>query len=113
MFNHMVEHPRPLLDTTFSALADPTRRSLLARLAEGEATVTQLAQPFDTSLAAISKHLQVLERAGLVRRRIEGRSHYLSLDSSPLLEALSWLVAYRQFWDASLSELADLLGREA
>ncbi len=112
MVNHMVEHPHPELDATFGALADPTRRSLLARLAEGEATVTQLARPFDSSLAAISKHLQVLERAGLVRRRIEGRSHYLSLEASPLLEALTWLVAYRDFWDASLTQLADLLGRE-
>lgn len=108
----MVEHSGAALDITFRALADPTRRLLLTRLAQGEATVTELAQPYDASLAAISKHLQVLERAGLLRRRVEGRSHYLSLEASPLLEALTWLAAYREFWDVSLASLAELLRDE-
>ena len=105
----MVEHS---LDDTFQALSDPTRRTLLTRLAAGEATVTQLAAPFDMSLAAVSKHLQVLERAGLVSRRVDGRTHHLSLEASPLLEALTWLAAYRDFWDVSLAALSELLEAE-
>lgn len=105
----MVERSDAALDTIFRALSDPTRRSLLAQLAQGEASVTELAEPYDASLAAISKHLQVLERAGLVRRRVEGRRHYLSLEATPLLEALTWLAAYREFWDHSLTSLAELL----
>lgn len=108
----MVERSDAALDTTFRALSDPTRRSLLAQLAQGEASVTELADPYDASLAAISKHLQVLERAGLVQRRVDGRRHYLSLQAAPLLEALTWLAAYREFWDESLNSLADLLSGE-
>ena len=104
--NHMVEYS---LDHTFAALADPTRRSLLQRLAQGEATVSQLAEPHSISLAGVSKHLQVLERAGLIQRRIEGRTHYLRLEATPMAEAISWLAAYRQFWGDSLAGLSELL----
>lgn len=83
-----MEHP---IDPTFSALADPTRRAILARLAQGESTVSELAAPFAISLPAISKHLKVLERAGLVRRRKQGRQHYCSLNPDPLAEVVTWL----------------------
>lgn len=107
--NRMVEYPVLSLDNTFGALSDPTRRALLARLVEGEATVSELAAPYPVSLAAVSKHLQVLERAGLIRRRIEGRSHYIALEAAPMIDALAWLAAYREFWDDSLTALTDLL----
>lgn len=109
----MVERSLGELNSTFRALADPTRRSLLSHLVEGEASVTELAEPYDVSLAAISKHIQILERAGLIRRRVEGRSHYLSLEASPMLEALTWLAGYREFWDTSLTALGDLFQGES
>jgi len=104
----MVERLAPRLNDTFAALAHPTRRSLLERLATGEATVTELAAPYSISLAAVSKHLQVLEQAGLVKRRIEGRVHHLSLRARPMQEATRWLVRYRRFWKLSLDALAAL-----
>jgi DNA-binding transcriptional ArsR family regulator len=104
----MVERLAPRLNHTFAALAHPTRRSLLERLATGEATVTELAAPYSISLAAVSKHLQVLEQAGLVRRRVEGRVHHLSLRARPMQEATRWLVQYRRFWNLSLDALAAL-----
>ena len=93
------------LDLTFGALADPTRRAILERLSEGEATVNELAKPFDISRPAISKHLRVLERAGLVRRTPDGRVSRCALDARPLREAADWVSDYRRFWEAQLDSL--------
>jgi DNA-binding transcriptional ArsR family regulator len=98
----MVEYDSELLDKTFGALADPTRRRILAQLSEGEICVTDLARPHAMSLAAVSKHVIVLERAGLVKRRKDGRVHSLALDAKPMEEAQAWLDRYRQFWTANL-----------
>lgn len=97
------------LDATFAALADPTRRAILARLAAGEASVTELAAPFAMSQPAISKHLKVLEQAGLVSRRRDSQRRPCRLEAGPLAEATDWLVRYRQFWEASFDRLDDLL----
>jgi DNA-binding transcriptional ArsR family regulator len=99
------------LDDVFSALADPTRRAMLGRLARGECTVTDLARPFAISLPAVSKHLKVLERAGLVDRRIEGRVHHCRLRPKPLEDATEWLMAQRAYWDARFDALEDYLLR--
>ena len=96
------------LDRTMLALADPTRRAILQRLARGEARVTELARPFAISLNSVSKHIRVLERAALVRRRRAGREHLLSFDPEPLDEAAAWIEAQRAFW----SERLDALERE-
>ena len=93
------------LDATFSALADPTRRAILERLAGGQASVTQLAQPFDLSLPAISKHLKVLERAGLIARTREAQWRPCRLEASPLREVFDWVEHYRRFWEASFDRL--------
>lgn len=94
------------LDLVFAALAHPDRRALLERLArEGEARVTGLAEGFDVSLNQVSKHLKTLEKAGLVRRRKEGREHRLSVDLRALMGARSWIEAYRRFWEGSLEGL--------
>src|SRR5215475_2597489 len=105
----MVKYPE--LDTVFAALADPTRRAILQRLAEGEASVTELAEPFadDMSLPAISKHLRVLETTGLIRREKQGRVHRLKLRPAPLHDAAQWLAYYRQFWDEQFDSLAGYL----
>ncbi len=100
----MVEHGSQVLDRTFGALADPTRRRILAQLAKGEECVTNLARPHAMSLAAVSKHLLVLEKAGLVRRRREGRVHSLALEAKPMQEAREWLDRYRKFWEANLDQ---------
>jgi DNA-binding transcriptional ArsR family regulator len=101
---------RPVtLDATFHALAAPTRRAILARLSEGEASVATLAEPFPMSQPAISKHLKVLDGAGLVSRRPDAQRRLCRLDAAPLLEASRWLWGYRQFWDASFDRLDDLL----
>ena len=100
------------LDLLFSALSDPIRRAILARLAEGEATVGDLARPFSVSLPAISKHLRVLERAGLLERRIEGRVHRCRLQPRPLKDAVDWLTEYRQFWERQLDSLEAYLEGE-
>src|ERR1700747_890410 len=100
----MVEYSSRLLDRTFGALADPTRRRILAQLANGEECVTSLARPHAMSLAAVSKHLIVLEKAGLVKRRREGRGHSLALDHKPMQEASAWLERYRKFWEANLDQ---------
>ena len=97
------------LDRTFQALADPTRRAILARVAGGERNVTELAEPFDMSLAAVSKHLKVLERAGLVARAREGRVHNLRLEAGPLKEAAMWIAFYQQFWTGQLDSLGEFL----
>jgi len=97
------------LDLTFAALADPTRRAILARLATGEASVTELAEPFAMSQPAISKHLKVLERAGLISRGRDAQRRPRRLDAAPLAEATLWLERYRQFWEARYQQLDSLL----
>jgi DNA-binding transcriptional ArsR family regulator len=102
--------PAGRLDATFAALADSTRRAILARLASGEASVTELAAPFAMTQPAISKHLKVLERAGLIFRDRDAQRRPSRLDARPLLEASAWLENYRQFWEASFLRLDGLLG---
>ncbi len=97
------------LSATFAALADPTRRAILARLTEGETSVTELAEPFATSLPAVSKHLKVLERAGLVARGREAQWRPCRLDAAPLAQASDWLESYRSFWEQSFDRLEDYL----
>jgi len=97
------------LDATFAALADPTRRAILARLASGEASVNELAAPFAMSQPAISKHLKVLERAGLISRGLDAQRRPRKLEAKPLAEANEWLEQYRQFWEASFGRLDALL----
>ena len=97
------------LDATFAALSDPTRRAILARLATGEATVNDLAKPFKMSQPAISKHLKVLERAGLISHSQLAQSRPRRLEAKPLKEATVWLENYRRFWEASFDQLDDLL----
>jgi DNA-binding transcriptional ArsR family regulator len=93
------------LSVIFAALADPTRRAILARLADGDATVTELAEPFAISMPAISRHLKVLERAGLISRSRSGQWRSSSLQAEPLREATDWMERYRQYWDASFDRL--------
>lgn len=97
------------LSQTFAALADPTRRAILARLCSGEATVSELAEPFEMSMPAVSKHLKVLERAGLVARSRDAQWRPCRLDAAPLKDAAGWLERYRQFWEQSLDRLQDYL----
>ena len=99
------------LSTLFSALADPTRRSILARLATGEASVTELAEPFDMSMPAISKHLKVLEKAGLMAKSRQAQWRLCRLEAAPLRDVAGWMEPYRQFWDESFSRLDDHLTR--
>ena len=99
----------PDLNITFAALADPTRRAILARLASGEASVTELAEPFEMSLPAISKHLKVLERAGLIARGREAQWRPCRLAAGPLKDAADWRDHYRRFWDESFDRLEDYL----
>lgn len=101
------------LDRTFSALSDPTRRAMLRRLAAGERTVGELAEPFAMSFAAAAKHVKVLEEAGLLSRRIEGRSHYCRIQASPLAQADRWLAFYQRFWSLKLDDLEAALVRNA
>lgn len=97
------------LSVTFAALADPTRRAILAHLAKGEASVTELAQPFEMSLPAISKHLKVLERAGLIARGREAQWRPCRLEAEPLKDAADWIEQYRQFWEQSFDRLDEYL----
>lgn len=97
------------LDRVFAALADGTRRRLVHTLAEGEKTVGELAEPFAMSLVAVSKHLKVLEAAGLVRRRVDGRKHYCTLAPEMLTGALDWIAIYRNYWDQRMDALAGLI----
>jgi DNA-binding transcriptional ArsR family regulator len=102
------------LDATFGALADPTRRAILARLAETpEVTVTDLARPFDVSLPAISRHLRVLEGAGLIARRREGRVHHCRVVAAPMKPASEWIARYERFWEEKLDALARYLEETA
>ena len=105
----MVKYVPSSLDRTFAALADPTRRRILAHLARGSKRVTHLARPHAMSLPAVSKHLRVLEKAGLLRRRRYGRVHEMELDAEPLKKAAQWVEEYRKFWEGSLDRLADYL----
>jgi len=97
------------LDATFAALADPTRRAILARLASGEASVTQLAEPFDMSQPAISKHLKVLERAGLIVRGQDAQRRPRRLEAKPLADAIDWIENYRRHWETAFARLDEVL----
>jgi DNA-binding transcriptional ArsR family regulator len=102
----MVQQTPASLDAVFGALADPTRRAIVARLAQGDASVTQLSQPFDMSLPAVAKHLRVLTEAGLVEQRKEGRTRWCRLAPLPLREIQDWIADYARFWDGQLDSLA-------
>ncbi len=101
----MVKHIPRILDRTFAALADPTRRRILEQLAAGDRCVTDLARPFSMSLPAVSKHLRVLEKARLIRRRRRGRVHSLKLQAAPMRQAAHWIEEYRRFWEGNLERL--------
>lgn len=107
IFNRMVEHTNSAqLDRIFAALADPTRRAILRGLTRRPATINEIAKPFPVSLNAISKHVMVLERAGLLRREIRGRHHHCRIEPRPLRQADAWMAHYRKFWDERLDALA-------
>jgi len=108
----MGEHQSTRLDSVFNALCDPTRRAILARLTDREARVTDIAAEFPISLNSISKHIRMLERAGLVRRSIAGREHLLSLEAAPLAEASMWIEHYRRFWEGRLAALEAFVMRQ-
>lgn len=108
----MVERKASELDLVFSALADPTRRAILRALTLRPATINEIAQPFPVSLNAVSKHVMVLERAGLLRRQIRGREHYCWIEPDPLREADAWLQQYLQFWEMRLEALEQYLRRK-
>ena len=108
----MVSRQPPHLDGVFRALADPTRRAMLRSLAAGEQNIGELAAPFRMSFAAASKHVRVLERAGLIRRRIEGRSHICQLDMSPLKTVNDWLQFYQHLWSKRLDALEAVLAQD-
>lgn len=105
----MVKYHRSRLDSTFSALSDPTRRAILARLVQGDTSVSELAAPFDISLPAVSRHLRVLESAGLIERKPEGRVHRCHLVAQPMREAADWIEEYRRFWEDQFDSLAEYL----
>ena len=115
IFNYMVDHDartEPVLDQLFQALSDPTRRQMLRALAREPQTVGELAAPFDISLAGASKHIQVLERAGLLRRTVQGRVHTCRLDARPLHAGVEWMRHYERFWTLKLDALEQLLQAE-
>ncbi len=101
----MVEYKSDVLDQVFAAVADPTRRAILATLSRKPATVGEIARPFRVSLNAISKHIKTLERAGLIRREVVGRQHYCRLEPRPLRQATAWLEHHRAFWESRLDAL--------
>jgi len=109
ILNQMVKYSSKTLNRTFAALADPTRRRILAHLTRGDKRVTHLARPHDMSLPAVSKHLRVLENAGLLLRRRYGRVHQMQLNAKPLRQAAEWVEGYRKFWEGSLDRLAEYL----
>jgi DNA-binding transcriptional ArsR family regulator len=104
----MVKYSRQL-DTTFAALCDPTRRGIIERLARGEASVGELAKPYKVSLPAISRHLRVLERAGLIKQERQGRIRKCRLHAGPMHDASAWLLRYRSYWTSQLDALADFM----
>ena len=118
LFNRLVERnptrypAEPMLDQVYAAIADPTRRAILGVLAEGEANVGSLAERFPISLNGVSKHVKVLERAGLVERTVQGREHRLRLNAEPLRDAAAWLEHYRTFWGVRLEALESFLLKE-
>jgi DNA-binding transcriptional ArsR family regulator len=101
----MGEYQNAALDSVFNALCDPTRRAILARLTDADARVTDIAAAFPISLNSISKHIRMLERAGLVKRSVSGREHLLSLEAAPLADAAGWIEHYRRFWEGRLAAL--------
>ena len=109
IFNHMVEYSAEILDQTFHALAHPIRREIVRQLAGKQQTVLELANHFDISLNGVSKHIKMLEKAGLVQRDIQGRTHYCKLNSAPLQRADDWMEHYRSFWARRLDALGDYL----
>jgi DNA-binding transcriptional ArsR family regulator len=109
----MVEYQAPEINAIFHALGDATRRGMLNELARGERSVSELAAPFAMSLAAASKHIRVLEHAGLIRREVRGRTHLCRLDPGPLASAHEWLSFYERFWSSRLDELERLLREDA
>ena len=109
LFNHMVNYSAGTLNSTFAALADPTRRAILERLSVGDSSVTALAEPFEVSLPAISKQLRVLERAGLLVQEKDGRVRRCKLEARPMKEAVDWIAQYQPFWEAKLESLASYL----
>jgi DNA-binding transcriptional ArsR family regulator len=113
ILNHMVKYSEAELDTTFAALSDVTRRGILARLVQGETSVSELAAPYKMSLPAVSKHLRVLEVAGLVTRHKDGRVHRCRLVAEPMKDAAEWIERYRQFWEHQFDALADYLEEES
>ncbi|HEX4590458.1 MAG TPA: metalloregulator ArsR/SmtB family transcription factor [Gemmataceae bacterium] len=113
IFNQVVEYPTKSLSRVFFALADPTRRAVLARIAYGELTVTAIAQPFGISLAAVSKHVRVLEQAGLLKRTRHGREHRLSLVPEPLRAAAAWVDQFERLWTDHLSQIKEAAERKA
>jgi DNA-binding transcriptional ArsR family regulator len=108
----MGEYQSAKLDGVFNALCDPTRRAILARLTDTDARVTEIAGDFPISLNSISKHIRMLERAGLVRRSIVGRDHVLSLNAGPLAEAQAWIERYRRFWEGRLAALDEYITKK-
>ncbi|MCB1215797.1 MAG: metalloregulator ArsR/SmtB family transcription factor [bacterium] len=108
----MVKYTEAELSRTFSALSDPTRRGILRRLADGSTTVSELAGPYSMSLPAVSKHLKVLEEAGLVSRDKQGREYHCRLLAGPLREAMEWIAFYRGFWHARIDSLEDFLASD-
>jgi DNA-binding transcriptional ArsR family regulator len=105
----MAKYAPGSLDATFAALADPTRRAILAQLAEHESSVTALAEPFDLSLPAVSRHLGVLEHAGLLARQKDGRVHRCRLVADPMRDAVAWMAGYGRFWEQQFDQLDELL----
>ena len=105
MINRLVKYSDRRLDAVYAAVAHPARRRIIQRLSAGGATVTELAEPFAMSLPAVSKHIRVLEEAGLVHRSVDGREHHLSLEAAPLQPAAGWLESYRMFWESRLDLL--------
>ena len=112
IFNLMVEHDSDGLDAVFRALADPTRRAMLRSLARRPCSVGELAEPFEISLAAASKHIKALERAGLVHREVQGRTHLCRLDARPMHAGMEWMRHYERFWSQRLDVLDALLRAE-
>ncbi|HEY1142191.1 MAG TPA: metalloregulator ArsR/SmtB family transcription factor [Lysobacter sp.] len=112
IFNHMVESNSERLDAVFRALADPTRRAMVRSLSRQPRSVGELAQPFEISLAAASKHIKVLEGAGIVQREVQGRTHVCRLDARPLHAGMEWMRHYEQFWNQRLDVLESLLRTE-
>lgn len=111
-FSHMVESESPQLNDIFHALGDATRRGMVASLSQGPRTVSELAAPFDMSLAAASKHIKVLEQAGLLRREVRWRTHHCHLNAGTLAQAYTWLAHYERFWTSRLDALDTLLRAE-